>query len=107
MDFKLWEYIFEMFNYKIRQKKNSKLQTLTPPLNFILGVNLNENCHDFTSLIIITIFVWILGLHIQVPGDNEGSLDNSGCSWPGTVGTRGIRYHLGFLPLHKVKTRLR
>ena len=35
MDLKLWEYIFEMFNYKIRQKKSifSKLQTLTPPLN--------------------------------------------------------------------------
>ena len=34
MDLKLWEYIFEMFNYKIRQKKSifSKLQTLTPPL---------------------------------------------------------------------------
>ena len=34
MDIKLWEYIFEMFNYKIRQKKSifSKLQTLTPPL---------------------------------------------------------------------------
>ena len=34
MDLKLWEYIFEMFNYKIRQKKKifSKLQTLTPPL---------------------------------------------------------------------------
>ena len=34
MDLKLWEYIFEMFNYKIRQKKTifSKLQTLTPPL---------------------------------------------------------------------------
>ena len=34
MDLKLWEYIFEMFNYKIRQKKIdfSKLQTLTPPL---------------------------------------------------------------------------
>ena len=35
MDLKLWEYIFEMFNYKIRQKKSifSKLQTLTPPLS--------------------------------------------------------------------------
>ena len=35
MDLKLREYIFEMFNYKIRQKKSifSKLQTLTPPLN--------------------------------------------------------------------------
>ena len=34
MDLKLWEYIFEMFNYKIRQKKSifSKLQTLTTPL---------------------------------------------------------------------------
>ena len=34
MDLKLWKYIFEMFNYKIRQKKSnfSKLQTLTPPL---------------------------------------------------------------------------
>ena len=34
MDLKLWEYIFEMFNYKIRQKKSifSKLQTPTPPL---------------------------------------------------------------------------
>ena len=34
MDLKLWEHIFEMFNYKIRQKKSifSKLQTLTPPL---------------------------------------------------------------------------
>ena len=35
MDLKLWEYIFEMFNYKIRQKKSIffKLQTLTPPLS--------------------------------------------------------------------------
>ena len=34
MDLKLWEYIFEMFNLKIRQKKSifSKLQTLTLPL---------------------------------------------------------------------------
>ena len=34
MDLKLWEYIFEMFNYKIRQKKSifSKLETLTSPL---------------------------------------------------------------------------
>ena len=37
MDLKLWEYIFEMFNYKIRQKKSifSKLQTLTPPLKLL------------------------------------------------------------------------
>ena len=37
MHLKLWEYIFEMFNYKIRQKKSifSKLQTLTPPLNIL------------------------------------------------------------------------
>ena len=36
MDLKLWEYIFEMFNYNIRQEKSifSKLQTLTPPLKF-------------------------------------------------------------------------
>ena len=37
MDLKLWEYIFEMFNYKIRQKKSifSKLQTLTLPLKHL------------------------------------------------------------------------
>ena len=35
MDFKLWKYIFEMFNYMIRPKKSTfpKLQTLTPPLS--------------------------------------------------------------------------
>ena len=45
MDLKLWEYIFEMFNYKIRQKKSifSKLQTLTPPLNLLRFNTSNKN----------------------------------------------------------------
>ena len=45
MDLKLWEYIFEMFNYKIRQQKSifSKLQTLTPALNL-------ENCLKITDV---------------------------------------------------------
>ena len=35
MDLKLWEYIFEMFNYKIRQEKIDffKITNLYPALN--------------------------------------------------------------------------
>ena len=45
MDLKPWEYIFEMFNYKTRQKKTifSKLQTLTPPLIFLYDVYCTNN----------------------------------------------------------------
>ena len=45
MDLKLWEYIFEMFNYKIRQKKSifSKLQALTPPFSATpVGINIQS-----------------------------------------------------------------
>ena len=49
MDLKLWEYIFEMFNYKIRQKKLifSKLQTLSPSLNNFL--NRKKNSRRFNE----------------------------------------------------------
>ena len=51
MDLKLWEYIFEMFNYKIRQKNRffSKLQTLTPPLNCRSTVSLAKRGCEITK----------------------------------------------------------
>ena len=53
MDLKLWEYIFEMFNYKIRQKKSifSKLQTLTPPLSKKFKKRFFVKTHHVLSLI--------------------------------------------------------
>ena len=44
MDLKLWEYIFEMFNYKIRQKKIDffKITNPYPALNRI-------NCYNNVS----------------------------------------------------------
>ena len=68
MDLKLWEYIFEMFNYKIRQKKSifSKLQTLTPPLNAFYDTyvtfsnkthwkwRITDRCNIYIPLVFIT-----------------------------------------------------
>ena len=53
MDLNLWKYIFEMFNYKIRQKKSifSKLQTLTPPL--MPWTSLDDIQFTFDELILL------------------------------------------------------
>ena len=46
MDLKLWEYIFEMFNYKIRQKIIDffKITNPYPALKFILVLLLHVMC---------------------------------------------------------------
>ena len=46
MDLKLWEYIFEMFNYKIRQKKIDFFKITNPYPALKLPQTLTEHCID-------------------------------------------------------------
>ena len=57
MDLKLWEYIFEMFNYKIRQIKKNDFLKITNPYPALKG--------DLLSLTTELILLWKIDFFVD------------------------------------------
>lgn len=49
----------------------------------------------------------VAGLHLQVPGNDQGPFDHLGRGGPGPVGAGAVRHRAGLVPLHKAPARLR
>ena len=65
MDLKLWKYIFEMFNYKIRQKKSIFFKITNPyPALKLVTLKMYENLSTFlTHFHFLFIFTGFFGEH--------------------------------------------